>query len=49
MKKKYDAVKEMRSIRDRITKEQIENPTKREQRLKQIRKKHSFKKSQKVT
>lgn len=42
MKKKYDAVKEMRTIRDRISKEQVANPNKREKRLKEIRKKYKI-------
>ena len=39
MKKEYDAVKEMREIRDRLNQEHEKNPLLRKKRLEQIRKK----------
>jgi len=40
MEKEYDAVKEMRSIREKLQKEYEINPVLRRKRLEQIRKKH---------
>jgi hypothetical protein len=43
MEKKYDAVKEMRSIREKLQKEYEKNPALRRKRLEQIRKKYRLK------
>lgn len=43
MEKKFDAVKEMRSIRDRLQKEHEQNPALRRERLKAIHKKYRMK------
>ena len=40
MEKEFDAVKEMRSIREKLQKEYEKNPTLRRRRLEQIRKKY---------
>ena len=40
MEKKFDAVKEMRSIREKLQKEYEKNPALRHKRLVQIRKKY---------
>jgi hypothetical protein len=45
MKKDFDAVKEMRSIREKLQKEHEENPVLRQKRLEQIRKKYRMKKA----
>jgi hypothetical protein len=47
MKKKFDAVKEMRSIREKLQKEYGKNPALRGKRLEQIRKKISADKADK--
>ena len=48
MKKKFDAVKEMRSIREKMQKEYEQNPVLRRKRLDQIRKKYGLVKKMKV-
>ncbi len=40
MEKEFDAVKEMRSIREKLQKEYEKNPALRHRRLEQIRKKY---------
>jgi hypothetical protein len=40
MEKEFDAVKEMRSIREKLQKEYQKNPSLRRKRLEQIRKKY---------
>ena len=42
MEKEFDAVKEMRSIRERLQKEYTKNPDLRRKRLEQIRKKYGL-------
>ncbi len=42
MEKEFDAVKEMRSIREMLQKEYEKNPGLRRKRLKQIHKKYRF-------
>jgi hypothetical protein len=48
MKKDFDAVKEMRSIRERLQKEYKKNPALRRNRLEKIRKKYQLTKQSKV-
>ncbi len=42
MEKKYDAVKEMRKIRERLQKEYEKDPSLRRKRLQRIRKKYGL-------
>jgi len=46
--KSFDAVTMMRQIRDKLSKEYLENPDKEEKDLEQIRKKYGIKLKQKV-
>lgn len=47
-KKRFDAVAMMRGIRDKFSKQYLENPDKQEKDLAQIRKKYGIKVKQKV-
>ena len=47
MEKEFDAVKEMRSIREKLQKEYEKNPSLRRRRLEQIRKKYGLAKRSK--
>jgi len=47
MEKEFDAVKEMRSIREKLQKEYEKNPALRRRRLEQIRKKYRLSKRKK--
>ena len=48
MEKEFDAVKEMRSIREKLQKEYEKNPALRRKRLEQIRKKYKLSKKLRV-
>jgi hypothetical protein len=49
MHKEYDAVKEMRSIRQKLQEEHEKNPDLRQKRLEQVRKKYGLTKRSKNT
>ncbi len=49
MEKEYDAVKEMRAIREKLQKEYDKNPQLRRKRLEKIRKKYGLGKKAKET
>lgn len=48
MEKEFDAVKEIRTIRERLRKEYSKNPSLRRKRLEQIHKKYKLTKRDKV-